>query len=50
MTTNQIPRHKVFTSFHEKDIEYKERKSLSDAWVGASWTGQLIPETSIIPA
>ena len=25
MTTNQIPRHKVFISFHEQDIQYKER-------------------------
>ena len=24
MTTNRIPRHKVFISFHEQDIEYKE--------------------------
>ena len=24
MTTNQIPKHKVFISFHEKDIEYKD--------------------------
>ena len=24
MTTNQIARHKVFISFHEQDIEYKE--------------------------
>ena len=24
MTTNQIARHKVFISFHEHDLEYKE--------------------------
>ena len=25
MTTNRIPRHKVFISFHEQDIQYKEK-------------------------
>ena len=25
MTTNQVPRHKVFISFHEQDIDHKKR-------------------------
>ena len=33
-----IPRHKVFISFHEKDIEYKERFCPHD---GEAHSGQI---------